>query len=155
MGQSEVELVESALEAWNRREAKGFTEHVSEDVTWLEVSGRPESEGKELHGRERLRLSLETLFDAWESYRVEVEQLQDVGDRVVVIVREIARGRSSGLEVDSRWGYVITVEDGEIVRIEAHREAAPALEVAKRGEAATTSEAAMTSKAASKPETAA
>jgi ketosteroid isomerase-like protein len=123
-----VELVQSALEAWNRREVDGLIEHVAEDVAWFEVTGRPESAGSEYHGRERLRRSLETLFDAWETYRLQIEEIHDRGDRVVAIVREIARGRASGLEVDSRWGYVITVEDGEIARIEAYRDAGGALE---------------------------
>jgi ketosteroid isomerase-like protein len=49
-------------------------------------------------------------------------------------VREVARGRASGVEIDSRWGYVITVEEGLIVRIEAYRDAAQALQVAGVGE---------------------
>jgi ketosteroid isomerase-like protein len=49
-------------------------------------------------------------------------------------VREIARGRASGVEVDSRWGYLITVEEGQIVRVEAYRDAARALQMAGIGE---------------------
>jgi ketosteroid isomerase-like protein len=64
---------------------------------------------------------------------LDVEQLHDLGDRVVAIVREVARGRASGVEVDGRWGYLITVRDGEMTRIEAYRDAAVALEVAGLG----------------------
>jgi ketosteroid isomerase-like protein len=52
----------------------------------------------------------------------------------VAVVREVARGRTSGLEVDSRWGYLITVEGGQIVRVEAYRDAAVALQMAGLGE---------------------
>ena len=125
-----IELVESAFEAWNRGDLDGFAEHVSEDVAWLEVSGRPEGGGDtELVGRDRMRNSLRSLFDAWESYHLEAERLEDLGDRVVAIVRETARGRASGVEVDSRWGYVLTVADGQIVRVEAYRDAGRALRV--------------------------
>jgi ketosteroid isomerase-like protein len=48
----------------------------------------------------------------------------------VVVVREVARGRTSGVEVDGRWGYLITVENGQLVRIEAYRDAALALQMA-------------------------
>ena len=124
------ELVESAFAAWNRGDIDAFAGHVAEDVAWLEVSGRPESGGDlERFGRERMRESLRSLFDAWESYDLDVERIYDLGDRIVAIVREVARGRASGLEVDSRWGYVVTVEGGEIVRVEAYRDADHALRV--------------------------
>jgi uncharacterized protein len=125
-----IELVESAFAAWNRGDIDAFADHVSEDVAWLEVSGRPEGGGDtELLGRERMRASLRSLFDAWESYHLEAESIRDVGDRVVAIVRETARGRASGVEVDGRWGYVLTVTAGKIVRVEAYRDAHRALEV--------------------------
>jgi ketosteroid isomerase-like protein len=76
----------------------------------------------EAYGRERLRLSLASLFEAWESYRLDIEEIRDAGDRVLAIVREVARGRASGVEIDGRWGYVIDVEEGQIVRIEAYRD---------------------------------
>jgi ketosteroid isomerase-like protein len=127
MSRRNIELVESAFDAWNRGAIGEFADHVSEDVAWLEVSGRPEAEGSELFGRDRMRESLESLFEAWESYRLELERIEEVGERVVAIVREIARGRVSGVQIDGRWGYVITVEEEQIVRIEAYRDAALAL----------------------------
>jgi ketosteroid isomerase-like protein len=127
MPAEKLELVESAFDAWNRGQIDRFAGYVSEDVAWLEVSGRPESGTSERFGRDRLRRSLESLFDAWESYRLEVERIDDVGDRVLAVVREVARGRSSGVEIDSRWGYLITVEDGQMVRVEAYRDPAEAL----------------------------
>jgi ketosteroid isomerase-like protein len=99
-------------------------------VAWLEVSGRPEGAPTERRGRDRMRKSLESLFDAWESYQIEVERIEEAGERVLAVVREVARGRASGMEIDGRWGYLITVEDGRIVRIEAYRDAAQALQLA-------------------------
>lgn len=128
MPREDVELVRSAFEAWNSGDIDEFTELAAEDIAWLEVSGRPEGGSSERFGRDRLRRSLESLFDAWESYHLEVERIEAVGDRVVAVVREVARGRSSGLEVDGRWGYLVTVEDGLIVRIEAYRDAGQALQ---------------------------
>jgi uncharacterized protein (TIGR02246 family) len=129
MSAATVELVESAFAAWNRGDVRGFADHVAEDVVWVEVSGRPESLGHELHGRERMRASLESLLEAWESYRLELERVEDIGDRVLLIVREVGRGRASGVEIDSRWGYVLTVADGLIVRVEAYRDGEEALRV--------------------------
>lgn len=134
MSQESVELVESAFDAWNRGDIELFADHVADDVVWLEVSGRPEGGSSELVGRDRLRKSLESLFEAWETYRLEMERIYDLGDRVVAVAQEVARGRASGVEIDSRWGYVITVEERHIVRIEAYRDAAQALRTAGIGE---------------------
>jgi ketosteroid isomerase-like protein len=125
-----IKLVESAFEAWNRGDVDGFVDYTSEDVAWLEVSGRPEGGTSERFGRDRLRRSLESLFDAWESYHLEVERIEEAGGLVVAVLREIARGRTSGLEVDGRWGYLITVEGRQITRIEAYRDAGQALQIA-------------------------
>lgn len=130
MPPEDVELVKSAFEAWNRGDIAAFAGHTAEEVAWLEVSGRPEGGATERLGRDRLQRSLESLFDAFESYRIEVERIEQIGDRVVAIVREVAKGRSSGVEVDGRWGYLITAEDGLIIRIEAYRDPAQALQTA-------------------------
>jgi ketosteroid isomerase-like protein len=130
MSQENIELVQSALDAWNRGEFEAFADQVAEDVAWLEVSGRPEGEPSERLGRDRLQQSLESLFEAWESYRVEIDWISEVEDRVVAVVREVAGGRASGVEIDGRWGYLITVENGQLVRIEAYRDAALALRMA-------------------------
>jgi uncharacterized protein (TIGR02246 family) len=134
VSQENIALVESAFDAWNRGDIAAFADHVAEDVVWLEVSGRPEGGSSELLGRDRLRKSLESLFEVWQRYRVEVESIRDLRDRVVAVAREVARGRASGVEIDGRWGYVITVKEGLIVRIEAYRDAAQALRVAGVGE---------------------
>jgi ketosteroid isomerase-like protein len=130
-------LVESALEAWNRGDFDGFATHVADDVVWIEVTGRPETEGTELLGRERLRRGLATLFDAWESYHLELERTVEAADRVVAIVRETGRGRASGVEIDGRWGYVISVEAGLIARVEAYRDPDLALAAVSTGKAKT------------------
>jgi uncharacterized protein len=137
VSQDNVELVESALDAWNRGEIEAFAGLVAEDVAWVEVSGRPEGEAGERLGRDRMRQSLESMLEAWDSYRLEVERIDDVGDRILAIVREVGRGRASGLEIDGRWGYLLTVQNGKIARIEAYRDAALALEMAGLGESET------------------
>ena len=130
MPPEDIELVKSAFETWNRGEIDAFVDSTSEDVAWLEVSGRPEGGASERIGRERLREGLKSLFDAWESYYIDAERIEEAGDRILAIVREVARGRASGVEIDGRWGYLITVENGEMVRIEAYRDPAMALQMA-------------------------
>ena len=130
MPRDDVELVRSAFEAWNSGDIDEFAELAAEDIAWLEVSGRPEGGSSERLGRDRMRSALESLFDAWESYRIEVERIEEAGNRVLAVVREVAKGRASGVEIASRWGYLVNVEDGLIARIEAYRDPAVALQLA-------------------------
>jgi uncharacterized protein len=122
------EVVESAFAAWNQGDVAAFADHIAEDVVWVEVSGWLEAESSVRRGRDLVRESLQGLFDIWESYRLDVERVEIAGDRALAIVREVARGRSSGIEVDGRWGYLLTVEDGQIARVEAHRDPEDAIE---------------------------
>jgi len=132
MSRENVELVEALFATWNREGYKAFLEHVAEDIEWVEVAGRPErGKGDETGGRERLREGLESLFDAWEEYRLEPQEVRDLGDdRVLAVLREVARGRGSGIEVGDLWGYVITVRDGQLARVEAYRDHEEALAAA-------------------------
>jgi ketosteroid isomerase-like protein len=122
-----VELVETALAAWNRGELERFGAHVAEDIVWLEVTGWVENEGQEVRGREVLLRNHQRLLDAWETYRLELQETYAVDDRVIAVVREVGRGRASGVEVDGLWGYVITVSDGKLARVEAYRDPEKAL----------------------------
>ena len=122
-----MQLVQTALAAWNRGELDRFAEHVSEDIVWLEVSGWIENQGQEVRGREVLLRNHQRLLDAWETYRLELQETHAVGDQVIAVVREVGRGRASGVEVDGLWGYVITVSDGKLARVEAYRDPEKAL----------------------------
>jgi ketosteroid isomerase-like protein len=122
-----VELVETALAAWNAGRLDEFGELVAEDIVWLEVSGWLENQGQEVRGREVLIRNHRGLLDSWESYRLELQETHASGDQVVAVVREVGRGRVSGVEVDSLWGYVITIADGKLSRVEAYRDPETAL----------------------------
>jgi ketosteroid isomerase-like protein len=132
MSQENVELVRSVFDAWNRGELGDVLPFVAEDIEWLEIEGLPDAmAGEEIRGSESVRSMLESLFDVWESYRLEPEVVRAVGDnRVFAVLREVARGRVSGAEVAGRWGYVIEIRDGKVARVEAYRNAERALEAA-------------------------
>jgi ketosteroid isomerase-like protein len=120
MTQADVEIVRELFDIWNDGDLEAVKAFFAEDVQWREIGGRldrPQS-----LDRETLAQGLDSLFETWQSYRLEPEEVRLVGDRVLAIVCEVARGRASGLEVEGRWGYVITVRDERIARVEAHRD---------------------------------
>ena len=118
--------MQAVFEAWNTGDLDAVTAFFAEDVKWVEIGGRLDR--PETMGRETLRAGFASLFETWEYYRLEPEEVRDLGDRVLAVVREVARGRSSGLEVDGRWGYVMTVRAGRISNVEAYRDPRQAIE---------------------------
>ena len=74
------------------------------------------------------------MSEASERHRLGIEWIYDVKARVAAAGRDVARGRASGVEIDGRWGYLITVANRQIVRVEAYRDAALALQMAGLGQ---------------------
>jgi ketosteroid isomerase-like protein len=56
--------------------------------------------------------------EAWESVRLEPEEFQERGDKVVVVARLWARGGGSGVEVTRQDGAVCTLRDGKLARVD-------------------------------------
>ena len=131
MSQGNVKVVEHVFEAWNEGNLEDVLPFVAEGVEWLEVEGVPDSSGAEVHGKAEVRSMLESLYETWQHYRLEPESIRAVGkDQVVAVLLEVARGRASGVDVASRWGYLTTFRDGQVARIEAYRNPDRALEAA-------------------------
>jgi uncharacterized protein len=63
---------------------------------------------------------------AWETWSWEPEEFIDAGDRVLVMVRMRAKGKSSGVEIDQPTAHVCTLEDGRLVRHETYWDRAAA-----------------------------
>jgi ketosteroid isomerase-like protein len=93
----------------------------------LDVSDRLPDEG--IHrGRDAYRDFLESSFDVWAEFRVEVEDLLDAGDAVVAFVRATGVGQGSGAEVQERIAHVAWLRDGVPYRVKVFTDRARALE---------------------------
>lgn len=54
----------------------------------------------------------------WTTYRTEIEELIDLGERVVAIIRDYARSEPDAPEVDIRAATIWTVRDGRVHRVD-------------------------------------
>jgi ketosteroid isomerase-like protein len=73
-------------------------------------------------------------LEPWESYRIEIEQAIDHGDRVVILVRDFARRQGSTVEVEGRNGSIWTFQDAKVRRFSAYISQADALEAVSPAE---------------------
>jgi ketosteroid isomerase-like protein len=67
-------------------------------------------------GREAAFAAYSAWIDSWEDYRREPREVIDLGDRVLILLRESGRGRGSGVPVEARLAMLLTFRSGRVVR---------------------------------------
>jgi ketosteroid isomerase-like protein len=68
--------------------------------------------------------------EMWSDYRFEVQDLVDAGDKVVLLYRQVGKSKESGVEVEERAGWVYTLREGKIARVEMFQDRETALRAA-------------------------
>jgi ketosteroid isomerase-like protein len=81
-------------------------------------------------GAEGIRQAWLDWLSPWESYRAEIAELIDAGDRVVVITDNYGRRRGMSAEVRLRGAAIWTVREGKIAAAEFYVDRDEALEAA-------------------------
>jgi len=85
-------------------------------------------EGEEiLRGREGMTQLFAMLRDTWTEFRFEPQRFIDAGQRVVVLVRVVAKGGASGLATERRTAHVWSVRRGRLASIQIYRDRAVGL----------------------------
>jgi ketosteroid isomerase-like protein len=131
MSEENVEMVRSAIEAYNADPEAPFPAFMAED---FEV--RPDAsvfpEAKPFRSGDEFRRFLSEIDEGWEGGATTsaIREIFSVGDRVVVRVEWGGTGRASGIDLRSNLSSVWTVEDGKVVKIEYFFDHARALEAA-------------------------
>ncbi len=130
MADEDVELVRRAYDAYSRGDLAAAGSVYSADTVWDVSRFRPD-EGVH-NGVEELARYIGSWRDTWSEHSFQVERIIDVGQRVVAVVRESGRGKSSGAPVTVRYGQLITVRDGKIVETVVYSDPEDAFDAAGR-----------------------
>ena len=123
MSQENVEIVRAVYAADGTEAALAFC---ATDIEW-DFSDRVFNP-RVYWGHDGVREWSRELNEVWANWRNEPERFVDGGDHVVAIVRSVAQGKESGLELAERWAQTWTVRDGKIVHVRHYRDPAEALE---------------------------
>jgi uncharacterized protein len=70
--------------------------------------------------------------DAFDSFVVELLDVEELGGNVVVSMRQRGRGKASGADVDLPFTHVWTVRDGRAVRVQSFTDRGDAVRYAYR-----------------------
>ena len=128
MAADEVEVVRDQFEAVNRRD---FPHAMSLYAEVLVVHDDAFLDAGVFEGKEAVGRWFADWFSTFEpGYRFEIRDARIVGGRVFLDAAHRGRGRSSGIEVGGRTGYLYEVRDGLVAQLELFREPADALRAA-------------------------
>jgi ketosteroid isomerase-like protein len=105
-----VELVRDIIESLNRGDVEGMLARMHPDFEWTPLEASPVA--RVCRGREEVRRYVEDWLGTFDGLRLELEDPTEVSGRVVAPVRGHARGRGSGLALDTHFCQVWTVRDG-------------------------------------------
>jgi uncharacterized protein len=118
-------------EAFNRGDRRQALLAFHPDVVLIQPPELPGGTGT-YRGHGGLARALEELLEAFDDYTMEPEGFLAVaGDHVVVAVHLRARGRTSNLDVDGRFGHLMTLRDGLVVRWQVFRTPEEAVHAAR------------------------
>lgn len=130
MSADDVELVRRLFELFEARDYAHVAELVDPDLVLVRVGDEAADLAGEWRGVNEAWSAIVDYLRAWDDLRTETERLVDLGDRVLVLAKQIGRGRGSGATVERDVAFVFTVRGAKVVRWEGYWDRAEALRVA-------------------------
>jgi ketosteroid isomerase-like protein len=125
--QEDVQRLRDAYRAFNEGGVEAFLERLAPEFQVRDRESSPDR-GETRHGKEGIRELFASYMEAFDALRLEPEEFIDVGDQIVVSLRQRVRGKGSGAEVMGRIAHVWTVSGAEILRLRIFGDKGSALE---------------------------
>jgi ketosteroid isomerase-like protein len=123
---SNVDIMRTALAAFNNRDGAGFDALLDQRAEIVPV--RAALEGTTFRGPDAASQYCSAIEASWEELRWEVEDIRDLGGRVIALGHIQGRGRDSGAGIDARGAWVADLRGGLITRFQTYSDRAKALE---------------------------
>src|SRR6266498_1221393 len=127
MSQENVEVVRAVIDGWLRGDPSTL-DLLAEDVVYVAPPTMPG--GRTYHGHEGVLQWVVDWRAEWADYELEIERVEDLGDRVMTVERNKATGKRSGVEVDMRTFSLWSFRDGKVIRWQGFPTEDAALETA-------------------------
>ena len=126
MSQENVEIVREAFAAFERGDVTALLDLMTDDL----VTHRIDPDDAVYHGKEGFFQATADWTEDFEDWTVSAEEFLDASDGVLVRVRQTARGRTSGVPVDSLMWFELRMHEGRVARLTFHTDQAKAFDAA-------------------------
>jgi ketosteroid isomerase-like protein len=126
MSQENVEIVRRSYAAFDRGDLAAALDDADPDL----VVRRYDPEDATWHGPEGFVQSFVDWTEGFDQFSASAEEFIDAGDRVIVRIHQIARGKGSGVPVEADFWFVHKLSGGKVTRLDMFASKAPALEAA-------------------------
>ncbi len=122
MSDENVAVIRRMYQAWLAQDMEAVFETFDQGIvlnpdpeaTWVGV-------GELYRGHDGVRSYMAAVYEAFEDYRPEVEELIDAGEQVLTLAIEHGRGRGSGAVVEAnRTAHLWTMREGKAVRLDLY-----------------------------------
>lgn len=117
MPEANVDALKRGYAALNRGDLSVVRELLDPEIEWREASPSPDAGTH--RGRDSFERFLRGWLESFDEFQVVPEEILEREGRLIAVVHQTGKGRSSGLRVDARLAHVWTVESGKAVRWEA------------------------------------
>jgi ketosteroid isomerase-like protein len=122
---SNAELIGNALDHISRAEIPQLLEMLDPEIEW-----RPPAQGtldRVYKGHDGVQKLFDQLYEAWETIEHKPIKLVEGGNNSVVVTHVKLHGRTSGLDMDEVWAYVLDIRDGKFVHVAMYTDPAEAV----------------------------
>ena len=125
-----VRAVRLGYEAFNRRDLEATLINYDREVEFFPPRDMIESGvvASSYRGHDGYRRFFGEWLSVWGSYRGELRELIDLGDRLLTLGQLAAHGEGSGVPVIQEYASLMTVRDGQVIRQQEYFDHAEALE---------------------------
>ena len=119
-----MEVVRGSLEAFQRGGPGAMTDLFSDDV----VTYRADPDGATFMGKAGFRDAAADWAENFSEWQLLPKEFTDLGERILVRVRQIAEGRISGVRVDEDYWFLFELTGGQVSKLSFFSRHADALE---------------------------
>jgi ketosteroid isomerase-like protein len=129
MSKENLEIVRRMYNAFHAGDIDRALSHFDPNVLVDASKARPDDVaiGK---GHGRLMQIVTSWVTAWEEWHEEIEEIRDLGSRVLVLSVQRGRGKGSGVAVEARWAVVYELKGDVITSIRVYPDSEEALKAA-------------------------
>jgi ketosteroid isomerase-like protein len=128
MSQDNVEIVRRMYDAFHAGHADKAISYFDANVLVDVSNARPDvAVGK---GPEHMAEVVTGWIAAFEDWNEEIEEIRDLGSRVLVLSVQRGRGKGSGVGVEAHYSILYDLDAGRISAVRMYRNASEALEAA-------------------------